>query len=85
MVEKEDDDTEESVTFLYKIASGVCPKSYGFNAAKLAGLDRRIIVRGRDIAKNLEEETLLRNTFSTIFNRICNVTSIREALSAISV
>ncbi|CDW51812.1 DNA mismatch repair protein Msh6 [Trichuris trichiura] len=32
-----DDPVEESVTFLYKLAPGPCPKSYGFNAAKLAG------------------------------------------------
>lgn len=42
MVEKDDEDcedpTEETITFLYKFAHGACPKSYGFNAAKLAGL-----------------------------------------------
>ena len=45
MVEKEeveeDEDAEcpeESITFLYKFMEGACPKSYGFNAAKLAGL-----------------------------------------------
>lgn len=28
----------ETITFLYKLASNFCPKSYGFNVAKLAGL-----------------------------------------------
>lgn len=28
----------ETITFLYKLAPGFCPKSYGFNVAKLAGL-----------------------------------------------
>ena len=36
--ENEDDPTQESITFLYKFIRGACPKSYGFNAAKLAGL-----------------------------------------------
>lgn len=36
--EEDDDPTNETITFLYKFTSGACPKSYGFNAAKLAGL-----------------------------------------------
>ena len=43
MVENEDDNnvgdpSTETITFLYKLAGGACPKSYGFNAARLAGL-----------------------------------------------
>ncbi|WAR00452.1 MSH6-like protein [Mya arenaria] len=40
MVENEDEDdpTQETITFLYKFTSGACPKSYGFNAARLANL-----------------------------------------------
>ena len=38
MVENEnsDDPSQETITFLYKFAKGACPKSYGFNAARLA-------------------------------------------------
>ena len=32
------DDAQENVTFLYKFAKGTCPKSYGMNVARLAGL-----------------------------------------------
>lgn len=51
MVENEntDDPTEETVTFLYKYADGPCPKSYGFNAAKLAGLQHAIIKRAHTV------------------------------------
>ena len=41
MVENEDesgDPSKETITFLYKFVQGACPKSYGFNAAKLAGI-----------------------------------------------
>lgn len=40
MVENEDeeDTSKETITFLYKFIAGSCPKSYGFNAARLAGL-----------------------------------------------
>ena len=46
MVEKEDesitDPTEETITFLYKFTGGACPKSYGFNAAALAGIPKTV-------------------------------------------
>ena len=40
MVENEDDTdpSQETITFLYKFVKGACPKSYGFNAARLAGI-----------------------------------------------
>nr|XP_023023004.1 probable DNA mismatch repair protein Msh6 [Leptinotarsa decemlineata] len=63
MVENDDDPTQESVTFLYKLASGRCPKSYGFNAARLAGLDSRIVARGKKIAAEMEKQEKLRDTF----------------------
>ena len=51
MVENEDteDPTQETVTFLYKYSSGACPKSYGFNAAKLAGMPKSIIKRACEV------------------------------------
>ena len=48
MVEKEDVGEgeegceEETITFLYKFIEGACPKSYGFNVAKLAGLPAEV-------------------------------------------
>lgn len=44
-----DDPTQETVTFLYKYTSGACPKSYGFNAAKLAGMPLSIIKRAYQV------------------------------------
>lgn len=53
MVENEDcdDPTQETVTFLYKYSAGACPKSYGFNAAKLAGMPHNIIKRAFKVCK----------------------------------
>ena len=44
MVENEDeeDTSKETITFLYKFIAGACPKSYGFNAARLAGLSDEV-------------------------------------------
>lgn len=40
--ENEEDPTLESVTFLYKLTEGVCPKSYGFFAAKVSGIKSEV-------------------------------------------
>lgn len=52
MVENEnsEDITKENVTFLYKYATGSCPKSFGFNAAKLAGIQLSIIRRAHEVS-----------------------------------
>lgn len=66
MVEKEDeeDPTQETVTFLYKYAPGSCPKSYGFNAAKLAGMPPQIIKRAYELSKTVEAVALKRKAFT---------------------
>ncbi|KAJ1361539.1 hypothetical protein KIN20_020813 [Parelaphostrongylus tenuis] len=45
MVENENEanPTEECVTFLYRLTDGVCPKSYGFFAARLAGVRPEVV------------------------------------------
>lgn len=62
MVESEGDDdpTKETVTFLYKYTDGACPKSYGFNAAKLAGMPTSIIKRAYEVKMTfLEKHSIL--------------------------
>ena len=50
-----EDITKESITFLYKLVDGPCPRSHGFNAAKLAGMPDQIIRRGYAKAREFEE------------------------------
>ncbi|XP_021954650.1 DNA mismatch repair protein Msh6 [Folsomia candida] len=64
--ENEEDPTQETVTFLYKIAPGPCPKSYGFNAAKLAGMPDEVIRDGHLKAKEFETITSNVTTFRQI-------------------
>ncbi|XP_971522.4 probable DNA mismatch repair protein Msh6 [Tribolium castaneum] len=82
MVENDDDPTEESVTFLYKMARGRCPKSYGFNVARLSGLKHCIVSRGREISKQLENESKSRQVFRDLFTS--SVATIRSAMSKLS-
>ncbi|XP_050687957.1 DNA mismatch repair protein Msh6-like isoform X2 [Eriocheir sinensis] len=68
MVEGEDsnDPSQETITFLYKFTEGSCPKSYGFNVARLAGLPECVIRRARQKAKELERATLKKQAFSRV-------------------
>lgn len=82
LVANEEDPLQESILFLYKMTEGRCPKSYGFNAAKLAGLDRTIVARGIAVARQLEQEVKLRNIFSNLFNSN-NVSAIRNLMKSL--
>jgi len=57
MVENEDetDPSKETITFLYKFVKGACPKSYGFNAARLAGIPDEVISVAVKKARQFEE------------------------------
>lgn len=71
MVENEgdtDDPTEETVTFLYKYSAGACPKSYGFNAAKLAGMPKSIIKRAHEVSETQLFSIDGHNTKSFVFS-----------------
>ncbi|KAK9877846.1 hypothetical protein WA026_020078 [Henosepilachna vigintioctopunctata] len=79
MVENDEDPTQESVVFLYKLAEGRCPKSYGFNAARLAGLNHSLVTRARDIARMLENQNKTRDFFRKILMNTDN-TSIKNII-----
>ena len=44
------------VTFLYTLTDGACPKSYGINVARLAGLPDEVVKRASSFATQLEEQ-----------------------------
>lgn len=86
MVENEnsDDVTKENVTFLYKYTAGACPKSYGFNAAKLAGMNVDIIRRAYEISRQVEAKALERRIISKILKKVdsVDITSLIQKFSA---
>ncbi|KAM6127957.1 DNA mismatch repair protein Msh6-like [Pterocles gutturalis] len=64
MVENESEDpSQETITFLYKFIEGACPKSYGFNAARLANIPEEVIQKGHRKAKDFEKTTLSLRVF----------------------
>lgn len=68
MVENEcEDPSQETITFLYKFITGACPKSYGFNAARLASLPEEVIQSGHKKAREFEKSTLSFRLFKYVF------------------
>jgi len=56
--EDDDDDTERknSITFLYTLSDGPCPKSFGVNVARLAGLPDDVLQRAKRVSSQFEAE-----------------------------
>jgi DNA mismatch repair protein MSH6 len=47
---------ESTITFLYTLGEGVCPKSFGINVARLAGLPEDVLSNARRIFCEFEQE-----------------------------
>lgn len=41
--------------FLYRLSSGACPRSYGMNVAKMAGIPEPIISKATEISQIFEQ------------------------------
>jgi DNA mismatch repair protein MSH6 len=50
-----DDAGVETVTFRYKLAPGACPRSYGVNVARLAGLPPAVVGRAAGLSADLAD------------------------------
>lgn len=82
MVENEcEDPSQETITFLYKFISGACPKSYGFNAARLASLPEEVIQSGHRKAREFERSTLSLRLFKYVL--IYSVATTRDVSAVI--
>jgi DNA mismatch repair protein MSH6 len=57
--ESTDDESQgHSITFLYTLADGACPKSFGINVAKLAGLPDEVLSKAKQKSVAFEREML---------------------------
>jgi DNA mismatch repair protein MSH6 len=53
----ENNDNEElDITFLYTLGDGACPKSFGINVAKLAGLPDEVLIKAKETSSAFERE-----------------------------
>ncbi|XP_063832736.1 probable DNA mismatch repair protein Msh6 [Ostrinia nubilalis] len=82
--DNEDHIPEETITFLYKLSPGACPKSYGFNAARLAGIPKEITRRAHQVSKNLEKEATCVRAFRDLI-KMSDVKEMRQLLASLSI
>jgi DNA mismatch repair ATPase MutS len=65
-----DDNTPDAqhpvITFLYKLVSGVEPRSYGLNVARLAQLPATVIATAEEKSSHLEQEVWARTLASSL-------------------
>jgi DNA mismatch repair ATPase MutS len=45
-----------NITFLYTLGPGSCPKSFGINVAKLAGLPEEVLVNAKRVSAEFENQ-----------------------------
>lgn len=80
--EEKEDDPLQSVTLLYQLREGYCPKSFGFNAARLAGVSKSIIQRAHVVASNLEVIAITRRLVSELLTSD-NIANVRNLFSSL--
>nr|QIC49977.1 DNA mismatch repair protein Msh6-like protein [Actinia equina] len=86
MVENDDeegDPSKETITFLYKFVKGDCPKSYGFNAARLAGIPDEIISLAVHKSREFEETLDQIKLFKRFIGNACDSSSIKNYLNIV--
>lgn len=53
---EEDAPNDSRITFLYTLGPGTCPKSFGINVARLAGLPQEVLVNAKRVSEEFEAE-----------------------------
>lgn len=85
--ENNEDPTMEDVTFLYELESGICPKSYGFYAAKLAGIDHQVVrnayLESNKFASNLIIDPKIRHLVECARDDNFDVGELKRMIEAI--
>ncbi|CAN6670624.1 DNA mismatch repair protein Msh6p [Trichomonascus vanleenenianus] len=55
------DEESRRVTYLYKLENGVSPGSFGMNVASMCGIDRAVVERAEQAAKQYEHTSRMKN------------------------
>jgi len=72
------DEVRKDVTFLYKFMPGVCPKSYGMNVAKAAGVEQWVVDRAAAIANLFDKSVAGLANFKEIVQELALDTDFQE-------
>lgn len=64
-IAEHNDNEELDITFLYTLGDGACPKSFGINVAKLAGLPDEVLIRAKETSSAFEREMQAGKAYDT--------------------
>ena len=53
---EEGPETKNNITFLYTLGDGPCPKSFGVNVARIAGLPDDVLQKAKAVSSHFEAE-----------------------------
>ena len=53
--QNDEEKTRDNITFLYTLGEGSCPKSFGINVARLAGLPSDVLNKARNVSSLFED------------------------------
>lgn len=53
---EDDSESKHNITFLYTLGDGPCPKSFGVNVARLAGLPNDVLEKAKAVSSLFEAE-----------------------------
>ena len=56
LVDETESEENSNITFLYTLGPGSCPKSFGINVAKLAGLPEEVLTNAKRVSSEFEDE-----------------------------
>jgi len=76
-----DDPTNETITFLYKLTEGICPKSYGFHCAKLSGITDRVIKDAYEKAKEFENSSQSIKLLAKLVSKNLNINEAKQLVN----
>ena len=54
--EENDENADGSITFLYSLGPGTCPKSFGINVARLASLPEEVLSNAKRVSHEFEQD-----------------------------
>ncbi len=72
--------TDPDITFLYTLAEGSCPRSFGINVARLAGLPSDVLKKAKEVSSSFEDS--LTNRPNHIAMTAPEVVSLKSQLVA---
>ena len=75
---------DSSITFLYTLGPGTCPKSFGINVARLASLPQEVLKNAKEASTKFEEEMTMNggsgSSAGLIENQTNSASDIKQAI-----